>query len=72
MSKDPNQYPPGWDAHRVKDVISYYEGQSDDQAAAEDDAAEAVLDDDHVLMDVPTPLVPKVRELIAQFESEHR
>lgn len=37
----PNQsnYPPGWDEARVQQVLAHYEGQNEDEAVAEDDAA---------------------------------
>jgi hypothetical protein len=34
-----NQLPPGWDAKRVRRVLDHYEGQSEEEAAAEDEAA---------------------------------
>jgi hypothetical protein len=37
--KDPNDYPLGWDAERVSEVAEYYDHQSDDEAAAEHEAA---------------------------------
>jgi hypothetical protein len=64
MSADLNQYPAGWDAKRIAGVLQHYEGQSEDDAAAEDDAA--VVDPTHTIMEIPTDLVPAVRELIAK------
>jgi len=61
-----NQFPPGWDEERVKQVLEHYENQSEDEAIAEDEAAyEATT---HTLMSVPIDLVPQVRELIASHE----
>ena len=34
-----NRFPPGWDEKRVRDVIEYYERQTEDEAIAEDEAA---------------------------------
>ena len=31
-------FPPGWDEERVQRVIAHYEGQTDEEAAAEDEA----------------------------------
>ena len=59
-----NQFPPGWDEARVRDVIDYYENQTEDEAVAEDEAAFA----DSTMIAVPPPLVPEVRELIARYE----
>ena len=64
--KDPNVYPPGWDAQRVQAVIDYYDAMSDDDLAAEIDAADAGPDPNSALMQIPTELVPAVRELLAQ------
>jgi hypothetical protein len=62
-----NVYPPGWDEERVREVLKYYEDQSDEEAAAEADAAfEAVTE---TVMVVPVDLVPAVRELIAKRQS---
>lgn len=41
--KDPNRYPAGWDAERVKRVREYYESQTDDEAVREDEAAMGVI-----------------------------
>jgi hypothetical protein len=64
VTKDLNQYPPGLDRGKVQTIIAHYEGQTEDQAAAEDEAAyhnSAVT-----MMGVPTELVPKVQALIAR------
>ncbi len=62
-----NGYPPGWDDARVRGVLDHYVHQSDEEAAAEDDAS---FDDIHsTTMDVPIELVPAVRELIAKQSS---
>lgn len=58
-----NQYPPGWDEKRVKQILEHYESQDDEQAIAEDEAAyEATT---HTVMSVPVDLVPLVRDIIA-------
>ena len=64
MTKDPNEYPPGWDAERVQRVLDHYERQTDEEAAAEDDAR--LLSPGVVLMEVPADIVPAVRELLAK------
>jgi hypothetical protein len=59
-----SKYPPGWDEERVRRVLEHYEGQSDEEAVAEDEASyEATT---HTSMDVPVELVPVIRELIAK------
>ncbi len=61
MKKDPNKYPRGWNAARVKRVAEYYERQTDDEAAAE---IEAAFGKGGTMMRVPRALVPVVRVLI--------
>ena len=57
-------YPTGWDEKRVRKVLDHYEGQSDEEAVAEDEAAwEAPT---HTMMEVPVDLVDAVRALIAK------
>jgi hypothetical protein len=34
-SKDPNKYPPGLNAQRVREIIDHYDNQTDEEAAAE-------------------------------------
>jgi type II secretory pathway component PulC len=63
MSKR-TKFPEGWDESRVKRVLEHYEGQSEEQAVAEDEAASEQRD--QTLMEVPNELVPAVRELIAK------
>jgi hypothetical protein len=58
------QYPPGWDAERVRRVLEHYADQSDDEAVAED--AVAYESTTQTAMEVPIDLVPEVRELIAR------
>jgi hypothetical protein len=57
------KFPAGWDERKVRRVISYYEKQSEEEAAREDEAA---LKSSKTVMSVPRDLVPKVRELIAK------
>jgi hypothetical protein len=59
-----SKFPLGWDEERVKRVLSYYESQSEEEAVAEDEAAFEAPD--QTIMEVPTDLVPAVRELIAK------
>jgi hypothetical protein len=57
------RFPPGWDAKRVRDVLSHYEGQGEDEQFAEIEAARE--GEGTTMMAVPTELAPKVRALIA-------
>ena len=61
------EFPPGWDEKRVRTVLAHYENQTEAEAIAEDEAA--AEDSSQTLMEVPSKLVPKVRELIAHATS---
>ena len=62
------QFPPGWDAERVKALVDYYDQQSDDEAIAE---AEAALEaEGQTLVMVPVELMPAIRELIARHQQD--
>ncbi len=60
-------FPPGWDEERVRKVLAHYEEQTEDEAVAEDEAA--FENRDQTIMEIPTELVPAVRELIAQHQT---
>ncbi|HXO27854.1 MAG TPA: hypothetical protein VOA80_10945 [Thermoanaerobaculia bacterium] len=64
------KFPPGWDDARVRNLLDHYKRQTDEEAAAEHEAA--LSRPDHTLMEVPTELVPAVREIIAEHERQHR
>jgi 16S rRNA C1402 N4-methylase RsmH len=58
------KYPRGWSEARLRRVLEHYESQTDEQAAAE---IESGLES--TTMEVPTALVPVVRDLIANRKS---
>lgn len=59
-----NRYPPGWDEDRVRRVLEHYERQTEEEAVAEDEAA---FDDRATTsVEVPSHLLPAVRDLIAK------
>ena len=60
-------YPPGWDAERVKRLLAHYESQSEEESVAEDEGAFEVLG--QTVMEVPTEIVPAIRELIAKHKA---
>ena len=65
MSKE--RFPAGWDKSRVQRVLDHYEAQSDEEVAAEDEAA---FDSPaNTAIEVPVDLVPEVRELIARHKA---
>jgi len=60
-------FPPGWDEARVRDVLAHYENQTEDEQFAE---VEATLEMEGItLMAVPTELVPEVRAILARSKS---
>ncbi len=67
MTNDPNNYPQGWDRAKVEEVIAHYENQSDDEAAAEDEAYWS--EPGYTIIRVPTKLLPEVQRAIEEFES---
>ena len=67
---DPNVYPPGWDAERVRKVIDYYDSLTDEEWAAEDEAA--FNDPNNIVMVIPRELVPAVRKLLAQHAEDSK
>ena len=60
------KFPAGWSESRVQRVLNHYESQTDEEAATE---IRSVLE--NTTMEVPTALVPVVRELIAKRKSAH-
>jgi len=62
-----NRFPPGWDEERVRKVLTYYEEQTECEAVAEDEAA--FEDQTQTVMEVPTALVPAIRELLAKHRA---
>jgi hypothetical protein len=61
------KFPPGWDEDRVRKVLRHYEGQTEEQATAEDEAA--FEDQAQTFMEVPNDLVPEIRSLIAKHQT---
>jgi hypothetical protein len=62
-----SEFPPGWDAERVKRVLAHYESQSEEETVAEDEAAFEASG--QTIMEVPSDLVPTIRELIAKHKA---
>ncbi len=61
-----NKFPSGWDEQRVRELIEHYDGQTNKEAAAEHEAA--LSSPAGTLMEIPTELVPLVRDLIARHD----
>jgi hypothetical protein len=70
MATKKSEFPPGWDETQVRELLDHYERQTDEEAAAEHEAA--LSRPDHTLMEIPTELVPAVREIIAEHERAHK
>ena len=54
-------FPSGWDEERVQRVLRHYDSLSEEEMAAEDEAA--FEDSTQVVMEVPKELAPAVRIL---------
>ena len=60
--KKQNRFPPGWNESRVRRVLAHYDGLSESEAVADDEAAYRST----TVMKVPVKLVPAVRALLAK------
>jgi hypothetical protein len=58
-----SKFPEGWDEARIKRVMGFYEAQTEEESAAEDEAG---VEPSDTVMSVPRELVPQIRELIAK------
>jgi hypothetical protein len=58
------RFPAGWDEKRVRRVLEHYEHQTETEAVAEDEAAFEA--EGQTVMIVPTDMVSKIRQLLAQ------
>jgi hypothetical protein len=58
------KFPRGWNAKKVRDVIAYYDRQTEDEEVAEYEAAMKL--EGLTVMLVPTECVPAVRQLIGR------
>jgi hypothetical protein len=62
------RFPPGWDEQRVQRLIQHYESLSEEEQAAEDEAA-AQEQDGQTVITVPDELLPAIRQLLANHKS---
>ena len=62
-----NKFPPGWDEERVRSVLAHYEGQTEEEAVAEDEAT--FENQNQAIIGVPYELLPVIRELIAKHQA---
>ena len=61
--KGTTSFPPGWNEERVQRIIEHHDSLTEDEQAAEDEAA--YEDFTQTVMDIPNELVPTVRALLA-------
>jgi len=64
-----NRLPAGWSAARIRKVLEHYEGQTEDEAALEDEAAFQLRG--QAVMVVPKRLVPEITRLIERRRLRH-
>lgn len=70
INTERNAFPLGWDKERVAKVLEHYETQTEEEAVAGDEAAFELSG--QTFIEVPTELVPAVRELLAKHKAEKR
>lgn len=58
-------FPKGWDEARVRELLAYYEAQTEEEAVAEDETG---VEPSETVMSVPYELVSQVRKLIAEHQ----
>ena len=64
MKRPRNKFPKAWTEKSIRALASYYDNQSEAEAAAQDNAA--YKSTRMTMMAVPVELVPKVQKLIAK------
>ena len=62
--KPKNKLPPGWSEQQVRALIAHYESQTEEEAAAGDEAA--FMHADTCMVEVPIDLLPAVRKLLGK------
>ncbi len=62
------KFPAGWDAARVNVLVAHYEGLSEDEQVAEDEAAAADRPG-QTAVTVPDALLPAIRQLLASHQA---
>jgi hypothetical protein len=56
-------FPPGWDAGRVRQLIAHYDSLDEEHQVAEDEAAQDQPDQATVV--VPVEFMPAIRQMLA-------
>jgi tryptophanyl-tRNA synthetase len=60
------EFPPGWNEKMIRELIAYYDNQTEEEGAAEIEAA--FQDPTQTMMSVPTELVPAIAQLIERHQ----
>jgi hypothetical protein len=61
-------FPTGWDAKRVEQLLAHYEGLSEEEQTSEDEEA-AREQAGQTIVAVPESLMPAIHELLARQKS---
>ncbi len=61
------RFPLGWDEERIRQVLSHYEKQREEQAASEDEGT--LKRNGRTLVEVPSELMLLIRHIIAQYRT---
>jgi len=61
-----SKFPSGWNEERVCRVLAHYEHQTEEEAVAEDESA--YEQEGQSMVEIPYELVPRVRNLVAQYQ----
>ena len=62
------QFPSGWDAQRVQQLLSELDARTEEEWIAADEAA-ANEEGEQAVVTVPTSLLPEIRRLLASHKS---
>jgi hypothetical protein len=66
-AKNKQRYPRGWNQKRVREVVSHYEKQTEDEQFADIERARKAAG--ITMIGVPTELVPEIHALVAKRRS---
>ncbi len=61
-----HRFPPGWDAERVRRLLSHYEHITEEEQVAEDEEA-TTEKPGRAVISVPEELLPAIRQLLAGY-----
>ena len=64
MKKDPNIYPPGWNASKTRSIAKYYDDRKD--VALSGNLTSIEKRASSVWIEVPAAIVPQIKKLMAR------